>query len=75
MPEPLEPHAHVTRNEVPVIAHLYEEVAADESRLRGCPVGKDDPVVRHRVAEMVLRIGAELRDVMTGQAKPGTGPT
>ncbi len=72
MPEPLDSDSQVTRREVPIIAHLYEEVSAEESRRRCCPVDKTDPVVRQRVAEMVLRIGAELRETMRDQARPGT---
>lgn len=64
--EPPEAHARVTQEEVPIIAHLFEEVAAEESRQRGCPVDRSDPVVRRRVADMVLRIGAELRATMGG---------
>ncbi len=75
MPDPAAPHDDVTQNQVPIIAHLYEEVMAEESLARGQPVGKDDPVVRQRVSEMVLRIGAELRQVMSEQSRPPFGRT
>jgi len=62
MSEPADP---VTQREVPIIAHLYHEVASEEAQRRGEDVGPDDPQVRAQVCEMVLRIGAELREAMT----------
>ncbi len=65
MPEPADP---VVQREVPIIAHLFHHEASLEAERRGCPVSPDDPVVRARVCESVLRIGAELREAMTQPA-------
>ena len=67
MSESTEPADPVVQREVPIIAHLIHHEAALESERRGCPVPENDPIVRARACESVLRIGAELRDVMTRQ--------
>ncbi len=46
-----------------------------ESERRGCPVTPDDPVVRERVCEVILRIGAELRaEILAGMAHRPPAP-
>ncbi|MFI5337212.1 MAG: hypothetical protein ACHQ5A_10540 [Opitutales bacterium] len=65
MSEPADP---VLPREVPIIAHLIHHEISLEAERRGCPVAPDDPVVRERVCESVLRIGAELRDALS---RPG----
>lgn len=45
---------------------MIAKIIADETWLegerRGRPVEPTDPVVRHRVCDVILRVGAELRE-------------
>ncbi|HWA26818.1 MAG TPA: hypothetical protein VG734_14260 [Lacunisphaera sp.] len=55
----------VTARQIPVIAQIIRDEIWLESERRGQPVGADDPVVRERVCEVVLRIGADMRRRLT----------
>ena len=50
---------------------LIQRIVADETWLegerRGCPVAPDDPAVRERVCQVVLRIGAAMREKLTAE--------
>ena len=51
---------------------LIQKIIADETWLeaerRGCAVSPDDPVVRAKVCEIVLQVGAALRQALTVDA-------
>jgi hypothetical protein len=47
--------------QLPVIQKIIQDETWYESERRGRAVTPDDPAVRERVCEIVLRIGAELR--------------
>ena len=53
-----------------------QKIIADETWLeaerRGCRVSSEDPVVRERVCEIVLQVGAALRREMS--VDPSTAP-
>ncbi len=51
--------------ELPVIQRIIDDETWLEGERRGQPVSPDDPVVREKVCEIVLRIGQELRDSVT----------
>ena len=55
----------ILRREIPIIAQIIRDETWLEAERRGCPVASDDPVVRARVCETVLRIGADLRKVLS----------
>ena len=52
-------HDPVMFRQLPVI----QKIIADAER-RGCPVPPDDPMVKERVCEVILRIGAALRETL-----------
>ena len=58
--------------QLPVIQKIIQDETWYESERRGCAVSADDPVVRERVCEIVLRIGAELRATL--EAKLAINP-
>jgi len=47
---------------------LIQKIIADETWLeaerRGCAVSSDDPVVRENVCQVVLKVGARLREAL-----------
>ena len=47
--------------ELPTIQRIIDDETWLESERRGCRVSPDDGVVREKVCEIVLRIGAQLR--------------
>lgn len=57
----------IIERQLPHIARIIQDEAWLEGERRGCPVSGDDPVVREKVCDVVLRVGAELRAHMTGQ--------
>lgn len=62
----------VVLREVPVIQKIIADETWLESERRGCPVGRNDPVVRENVCRVVLAIGQQLRDSITASLAPGT---
>jgi hypothetical protein len=51
--------------QLPVIQQIIADETWLEAERRGCPVPPDDPVVRERVCEVILRIGSALRESLT----------
>ncbi len=51
--------------QLPVIQKIIADETWLESERRGCPVTPDDPVVKEHVCDIVMRIGASLRETLT----------
>jgi len=51
--------------QLPVIQKIIADETWLESERRGCPVPPEDPVVRENVCQVILRIGAALREALT----------
>jgi hypothetical protein len=49
--------------QLPLIRKIIDDETWLEGERRGCSVSPQDPRVRLKVAEIVLRVGAELRRV------------
>lgn len=54
-------HDPVVPRQLPVIKKIIDDETWLEGERRGCYVPPTDPVVRERVCEVVLRVGAQLR--------------
>lgn len=57
----MQPHDPVVRRQLPMIQKIIRDETWLEGERRGCAVDPTDPVVREKVACVVLRVGAELR--------------
>jgi hypothetical protein len=57
----------VLQRELPVIQKIIQDETWLEGERRGCHVRPDDRVVRDRVCNIVLEIGQELRDSVSGR--------
>ena len=57
----------VTSRQIPVIQKIIRDETWFEGERRGCYVPDDDPVVRDKVCQVVLRIGRELRETVMEQ--------
>jgi len=57
----------ILRRELPIIAQIIHDETWLEAERRGCFVTADDPAVRNKVCETVLRIGADLRQSLLQQ--------
>ena len=57
-------HDPVMFRQLPVIQKIIADETWLESERRGCPVPPEDPVVRENVCEVILRIGAALREAL-----------
>jgi hypothetical protein len=51
----------VVIRELPLVARIIQDEVWLEGERRGCPVPASDPVVRAKVCDVVLRVGADLR--------------
>jgi hypothetical protein len=51
--------------QLPVIQKIIADETWLEAERRGCPVRPDDPAVKEHVCEVILRIGAGLRESLT----------
>lgn len=51
----------VLNAQIPLIRKIFEDEAWLEGERRKAPVSKDDPIVRNRACEIILRVGAQLR--------------
>jgi hypothetical protein len=51
--------------QLPVIQKIIADEAYLEAERRGCWVSADDPVVKDHVCEVILRIGATLREALS----------
>ena len=70
MPSELEP---TLRRQLPVIQKVIQDETWLEAERRGCPVSPQDPAVREKVCQVILRIGRELREKLTAsEAAPVT---
>lgn len=58
-------HDPVMFRQIPVIEKIIADETWLESERRGCPVPAEDPVVLENVCEVILRIGAALREALT----------
>jgi len=67
------PHDPVLISQLPVIRKIIQDETWLEAERRGCAVTSDDRVVRERVCEVVLRIGQQLREMMTQRLKRSSG--
>lgn len=57
-------HDPVMFRQLPVIQKVIADETWLEAERRGCAVPPEDPVVRERVCEVILRIGATLRETL-----------
>jgi hypothetical protein len=62
-------HDPIIRLELPIIARIIRDETWLESERRGCPVSSNDPALRARICEIVLRIGHDMRTSLTAQAE------
>ncbi len=60
--------------QLPVIQKVIRDEAWFESERRGCFVPPDDPVVREKVCDVILRIGCEMREILMAQVAARPGP-
>jgi hypothetical protein len=60
----------VVPRQLPVIKKIIEDETWLEGERRGCYVAPTDPVVRERVCEVVLRVGAQLRASLSSAQDP-----
>ena len=58
-------HDPVMFRQLPTIQKIIADETWLESERRGCPVPPEDPVVRENVCEVILRIGAALREALS----------
>ncbi|MEY2879726.1 MAG: hypothetical protein RLZZ15_2106 [Verrucomicrobiota bacterium] len=70
----MHPRDPMVVRQIPMILEIIHNETWYEGERRGCPVSKDDPVVRAKVAEVVLREGARMRVVCTSPP-PEPAPT
>lgn len=63
-------HDPVVPRQLPVIKKIIDDETWLEGERRGCYVPSTDPVVRERVCEVVLRIGAQLRASLSSAQDP-----
>ena len=54
-------HDPVVPRQLPVIKKIIDDETWLEGERRGCYVAPNDPAVRERVCDVVLRVGAVLR--------------
>ena len=57
-------------HQLPVIKKIIEDETWLEGERRGCQVASDDRVVRDRVCQVILRVGQQLRDSLSGHPAP-----
>lgn len=63
-------HDPVVPRQLPVIKKIIEDETWLEGERRGCYVPPTDPVVRERVCDVVLRVGAQLRASLSSAQDP-----
>jgi hypothetical protein len=52
--------------EIPIIRKIIQDETWLEGERRGCLVRPDDHVVRENVCQVILRVGQQLRESLTG---------
>ncbi len=60
--------------QLPVIRKIIQDEMWFEGERRGCFVPQDDPVVREKVCDVILRIGRDLRETLMAQVAARPGP-
>lgn len=50
--------------QLPLIQRIIADEMWLESERRGCPVSRDDPVLRENICRVVLRVGASIRETV-----------
>ena len=63
----------IVSRELPVIHRIIQDETWLEGERRGCHVSADDPVVREKVCEVILRVGQQLRDSIVNAEGGGAG--
>jgi hypothetical protein len=58
----------IVARELPIIQKIIQDETWLEGERRGCHVLPTDPVVRQKTCEVILRIGAELRQSLSRQS-------
>ena len=57
-------HDPVMFRQLPVSQKIIADEPWLEAERRGCPVPPEDPVVREKVCQVIMRIGATLREAL-----------
>lgn len=70
----MQPRDPILFRELPVIQKIIDDETWLEGERRGRTVSPDDPVVREKVCEIVLRIGQQLRDSLTASLQAASAP-
>jgi hypothetical protein len=65
-------HDPVVPRQLPVIKKIIDDETWLEGERRGCYVAPTDPVVRERVCDVVLRVGAQLRASLSSAQDPAS---
>ena len=60
------PFDPIVFRQLPVIEKIIQDETWLEGERRQCPVSPDDPAVRENVCRVVLRIGRQLRESLSG---------
>jgi hypothetical protein len=61
----MSPESEFIQAEIPEIERIVRDECWLEGERRGCPVDRHDPVIRDRVAEIILTsVGAQLRHAL-----------
>ena len=63
----------VVSRELPVVRRIIEDETWLEGERRRQPVNPNDPVVRERVCQVVLRIGQQLRESLSCDSQRTAG--
>ncbi len=58
-------HDPVVPRQFPVIKKIIADESWLEGERRGCYVAPNDPVVREKVCDVILRIGAQMRAALS----------
>jgi hypothetical protein len=61
---PLDP---IVSQEIPIIQKIIQDETWFEGERRGCFVSPDDPVVVDHVSEIILRIGSDMREMISAR--------
>ena len=62
----MNPFDPILYQQLPVIQKIIQDETWLEAERRGCAVRSDDRIVRDKVCEVILRIGQQLRETLTG---------
>lgn len=59
----------IIARELPVIEKIIADETWLEGERRGCWVPPEDPIVCNNVCQVILRIGAALREALVGESR------